>query len=66
MAEEKIPRHSQRFYEVQAGIFEKLVSEKEIVVRDAYLERLLDSTAIQIYDEALNFEGILQHAETKN
>ncbi len=66
MAEEKIPRHSQSFYEVQAGIFEKLVSEKEIVARDAYLEKLLDSTAIQIYDEALNFEGILQHAETKN
>ena len=65
MAEENIPQHSQRFYEVQAGIFEKLVSEKEIVARDAYLEELLDTASIQIYDEALNFGGILQHAETK-
>ena len=66
MVEERISRHSQRFYEVQARIFEKLVSEKEIVARDAYVEELLDSASIQIYDEALNFEGTLRHAETKN
>ena len=66
MVEEKIARHSQRFYEVQAGIFEKLVSEKEIVARDAYVEKLLDSASIQIYDEALNFEGTLRHAKSKN
>ena len=65
MAEEKIPRHPQRFYEVQAGIFEKLVSEKEIVAMDAYVEELLDSSSIQIYDQALNFEGMFRYAETK-
>ena len=66
MVEERIPRHPQRFYEVQAGIFEELVSEKEIVARDAYVEELLDSASIQIYDGALNFEGTLRHAETKD
>ena len=65
MAEEKIPRHAQKFYEVQAGIFEKLVSEKETAAMDAYLDELLQSASIQIYDEALNFEGIPRHAETK-
>ncbi len=66
MVEERIPRHPQRFYEVQAGIFEELVSEKEIVARDAYVEELLDSASIKIYDEALNFEGIFRHAKIKD
>ena len=39
MMEEWVPRHAQKFHEVQEAIFEKLVSEKESVALDEYVNQ---------------------------
>ena len=66
MVEERTSRHPQRFYEVQAGIFEELAGKQEMVAMNAYVQNLLDSASIQIHDKALNFEGTRPNARTKN
>jgi parvulin-like peptidyl-prolyl isomerase len=56
MMEEWVPRHAQKFYEVQETIFEKLVAAKERVALDEYVNRLFEGASIEIHDETLTFE----------
>ena len=56
MMEEWIPRHAQKFHEVQEAIFEKLVGEKESVALDDYVNRLFQSASIEVHDRTLSLE----------
>ena len=56
MMEEWVPRHAQKFYEVQDTVFEKLVADKERVALDQYVEQLLRTASIEIHDETLDLE----------
>jgi len=56
MMEEWVPRHAQKFHEVQEAIFEKLVSEKESVALDEYVNQLFQSASIEVHDRTLSFE----------
>ncbi len=56
MMEEWIPRHAQKFYEVQEAIFEELVAAKERVALDEYVNRLFEGASLEIHDETLKFE----------
>jgi parvulin-like peptidyl-prolyl isomerase len=53
MMEEWVPRHAQKFYEVQHTIFEKLVADKERVALDLYVEQLFRTASVEIHDEDL-------------
>ncbi len=56
MMEEWIPRHAQKFHEVQEAIFEKLVGEKESVALDEYVNQLFQSATIEVHDRTLSLE----------
>ena len=56
MMEEWIPRHAQKFHEVQEAIFEKLVGEKESVALDDYVNQLFQSASIEVHDRTLSLE----------
>ncbi len=56
MMEEWIPRHAQKFHEVQEAIFEKLVGEKESVALDEYVNQLFQSASIEVHDRTLSLE----------
>jgi peptidyl-prolyl cis-trans isomerase C len=56
MMEEWIPRHAQKFHEVQEAIFEKLVGEKESVALDDYVNQLFQSASIEVHDPTLSLE----------
>ena len=56
MIEEWIPRHAQKFHEVQEAIFEKLVGEKESVALDDYVNQLFQSASIEVHDRTLSLE----------
>ncbi|MDA2929544.1 peptidylprolyl isomerase [Acidobacteria bacterium AH-259-O06] len=56
MLEEWVPRHAQKFYEVQETIFKKLVAKKERVALDEYVNQLFQAASVEIFDESLNFE----------
>ena len=56
MMEEWVPRHAQKFHEVQDTIFEKLVADKERVALDQYVEKLLRTASIEVHDEDLQLE----------
>ncbi len=56
MVEESIRRHTQKFYEVQKEIFDRLTAEKERAALDKYLTQLIENASIKIYDETLQFE----------
>ncbi len=56
MMEEWIPRHAQKFHEVQEIIFEKLVGEKESVALDDYVNQLIKSASIEVHDRSLSLE----------
>lgn len=56
MLEEWVPRHAQKFYEVQETIFKKLVAQKERVALDEYVNQLFQAASVEIFDETLNFE----------
>ena len=56
MMEEWVPRHAQKFYEVQDTIFEKLVADKERAALDQYVKQLFLAASIEIQDEALKLE----------
>ena len=56
MIEESIRRHTQKFYQVQKEIFDRLTAEKERAALDKYLTQLIENASIQIYDETLKFE----------
>ena len=56
MMEEWVPRHAQKFYEVQETIFEDLVAAKERVALDEYVNRLFEGASIEIHDETLTIE----------
>ncbi|MFQ5928778.1 MAG: peptidylprolyl isomerase [Acidobacteriota bacterium] len=56
MLEEWVPRHAQKFYEVQETIFKKLVAKKERVALDEYVNQLFQAASVEIFDETLNFE----------
>ena len=56
MMEEWIPRHAQKFHEVQEAIFEKLVDEKERVALDDYMKQLLQTASIEVHDRTLSLE----------
>lgn len=60
LVEEWIPRHDQRFYEVQDEIFEKLVTEKERRELDKISNNLLKNASIEIREPRfqLNSEEI--------
>lgn len=56
MLDDWIPRHAQKFYEVQKSIFERLTAEKERAALDEYLNQILKNASIDIYDETLKTE----------
>ena len=56
MMEEWIPRHAQKFHEVQEAIFDKLVGEKERVALDDYVKQLLQTVSIEVHDRSLSLE----------
>ena len=56
MMEEWVPRHAQKFHEVQDTIFEKPVADKERVALDQYVEKLLRTASIEVHDEDLQLE----------
>ncbi len=56
MMEEWIPRHAQKFHEVQEAIFEKLVGEKESVALDDFVNQLFQSASIEVHDRTLSLE----------
>lgn len=56
MMEEWIPRHAQKFHEVQEAIFEKLVGEKERVALDDYVNQLFQTASIEVHDRTLSLE----------
>jgi len=55
LMEEWIPRHAQKFFEVQQRIFEELVAGKERVALDKFLNDLVRDASIEIYDPKLQF-----------
>ena len=55
MMEEWIPRHPQKFYEVQVIIFERLVMAKERAARDFYVRQIVDRASIELHDKSLAF-----------
>lgn len=54
MMEEWIPRHAQKFYEVQEIIFQRLLVEKERDVLERYVQELFETASIEIFDQSLN------------
>ncbi len=56
MMEEWVPRHAQKFYEVQDTVFGKLVADKERVALDRYVEQLFLAASVEIHDEDLDLE----------
>ena len=56
MMEEWVPRHAQKFYEVQDALFEKLVADKERLALDQYVEQLFLAASVDIHDEDLDLE----------
>ena len=56
MMEEWVPRHAQKFHEVQEAIFEKLVGEKESVALEEYVNQLFQSASIEVHDRTLSLE----------
>jgi len=56
MMEEWVPRHAQKFYEVQDTLFEEMVADKERLALDQYVEQLWLSASVDIQDEALELE----------
>lgn len=55
LMEEWIPRHAQKFFEVQREIFEELMAGKERVAVEKFLNNLLENASIEIYDPRLQF-----------
>ena len=53
MMEEWIPRHPQKFYEVQDVIFDRLVMAKERAARDVYVRQIVDRASIELHDKIL-------------
>lgn len=53
MMEEWIPRHPQKFYEVQDAIFERLVVSKERAAMNRYVKQLFDRASVELQDETL-------------
>jgi peptidyl-prolyl cis-trans isomerase C len=64
MMQEFVPRHPQRFHEVQETIFEELMAEKERAALNRFVNEKLQSASIEIYDENLRFEWRNANAET--
>jgi len=56
MMEEWVPRHAQKFYEVQNALFEQMVADKERLALDQYVEQLLSAASVDILDESLELE----------
>jgi len=55
LMEEWIPRHAQKFFEVQQRIFEELVAGKERVALEKFLNDLVRDASIEVYDPKLQF-----------
>jgi hypothetical protein len=53
--EEWVPRHAQKFFEVQQQIFEELVAGKERAALEEFLNDLVRNASIEIYDPKLQF-----------
>ncbi|HSR53940.1 MAG TPA: peptidylprolyl isomerase [Acidobacteriota bacterium] len=66
MVEEAIPRHQQKYYEVQKEIYVKLLAEKERRALDEFLKQMIRDASISIYDEELRSEWRKRHAETRS
>ncbi len=56
MMEEWIPRHPQKFHEVQEKIFKQVMAEKERDVLANYLKQLSKTASIDIQDPSLTFD----------
>ena len=56
MMEEWVPRHAQKFYEVQDTVFDQLVADKERVALDRYVEQLFLAASVEIHDKDLDLE----------
>ena len=56
MMEEWVPRHAQKFYEVQDTVFDQLVADKERVALDRYMKQLFLAASVEIHDEDLDLE----------
>lgn len=66
MVEETIPRHQQKYYEVQREIYVRLLAEKERRALDEFLKQLIRDASISIYDEELRSEWRKRNAETRS
>ena len=55
LMEEWVPRHAQKFFEVQQRIFEDLVAGKERVALEEFLNDLVRDASIEVYDPKLQF-----------
>ncbi|HSR69154.1 MAG TPA: peptidylprolyl isomerase [Acidobacteriota bacterium] len=66
MVEETIPRHQQKYYEVQKEIYVRLLAEKERRALDEFLKQLIRDASISIYDEELRSEWRKRYAETRS
>jgi parvulin-like peptidyl-prolyl isomerase len=55
LMEEWVPRHAQKFFEVQQQIFEELVAGKERAALEEFLNDLVRNASIEIYDPKLQF-----------
>jgi peptidyl-prolyl cis-trans isomerase C len=53
LMEEWIPRHPQKFFEVQSQIFETLIAQKERHAVEAYLKEVLKNASVEVYDPSL-------------
>ena len=63
MVEEQVPRHHQKFYEVQKKVYEKLLADKERKALDSYLKQILKDASIEVRHEELRAEWRRRHAE---
>ena len=56
MMEEWVQRHAQKFYEVQEVIFDKLITDKERIALDQYMEQLLETVSVEVHDDNLDIK----------
>lgn len=63
MVEEQVPRHHEKFYEVQEEIYERLLADKERKALDSYLKQILKDASIEVRSEELRAEWRRRHAQ---
>lgn len=56
LVEERIPGHLQKFYEVQDQVFGTVMADKERAAIQEFMNQIIESASIKVYDERLNFQ----------